>query len=87
MSGKCARADAYGNEAEEVYSMLVPSDDPNLSNYDGTAAASPFVLAAAAAGIKVNFRAAITVFALTDATAGHSKHNQCSLDHQRLLVK
>ena len=33
--------------------LVVPSDDPNLSHYSGTASTSPFVIAAKRAGIKV----------------------------------
>lgn len=52
--------------------MLVPSDDPNLLNGSGTAAASPFVIAATRAGIQV-VPSIINFVVLTSAwSAGNS---------------
>ncbi|KAH6724601.1 putative amino acid permease [Leptodontidium sp. MPI-SDFR-AT-0119] len=52
---------AIPNAAKRIFGLIsifmlglvVPSDDPNLSHYSGTASTSPFVIAAKRAGIKV----------------------------------
>ncbi|PYH42924.1 amino acid transporter [Aspergillus saccharolyticus JOP 1030-1] len=64
-----------------IVGMLVPSTDPRLNDYSGTAATSPFVIAAADAGIKV-VPSIINAVVLTSAW---SSSNQSILAGTRTL--
>ncbi|KAL8287801.1 hypothetical protein RB600_003635 [Gaeumannomyces tritici] len=64
-----------------VVGMLVRSDDPRLSNGSGTAAQSPFVIAASAAGV----RAIPTVVNAVVITSAWSASNQSLLAGTRVL--
>ncbi|RAH76245.1 putative arginine permease [Aspergillus japonicus CBS 114.51] len=64
-----------------IVGMLVPSTDPRLNDYSGTAATSPFVIAAADAGIKV-VPSIINAVVLTSAW---SSSNQSILSGTRTL--
>ncbi|PYI31125.1 amino acid transporter [Aspergillus indologenus CBS 114.80] len=64
-----------------IVGMLVPSTDPRLNDYSGTAATSPFVIAAADAGIRV-VPSIINAVVLTSAW---SSSNQSILSGTRTL--
>lgn len=64
-----------------IVGMLVPSDEPALGDYDGTAATSPFVLAASAAGLK-GIPSLVNAIVITSAW---SSSNQALLSGTRVL--
>jgi hypothetical protein len=64
-----------------VVGMLVPSDDPRLSDNSGTAAQSPFVIAASAAGLK-GVPSVVNAVVITSAW---SSSNQALLSGTRVL--
>lgn len=64
-----------------IVGMLVPSNDPNLDDQSGTASQSPFVIAAARAGIKI-VPSIINAVVLTSAW---SASNQALLAGTRIL--
>lgn len=64
-----------------VVGMLVPSDDDRLNDYSGTAAQSPFVIAASAAGLK-GVPSLVNAIVITSAW---SSSNQALLSGTRVL--
>ncbi|RVX73396.1 hypothetical protein B0A52_03038 [Exophiala mesophila] len=64
-----------------IVGLLVPSDDPRLGDYSGTAATSPFVLAASAAGL----RGVPSVVNAIVITSAWSSSNQALLSGTRVL--
>lgn len=64
-----------------IVGLLVPSNDPSLNDHSGTAAQSPFVVAASRAGIKV-VPSIINAVVLTSAI---SSSNQSLLSGTRIL--
>lgn len=64
-----------------VVGMLVPSDDDRLNDYSGTAAQSPFVIAASAAGLK-GVPSVVNAIVITSAW---SSSNQALLSGTRVL--
>ncbi|KAL1983522.1 hypothetical protein VTN96DRAFT_10261 [Rasamsonia emersonii] len=76
-----ARITIFYLAAVLVVGMLVPSDDPRLSDDSGTAAQSPFVIAASAAGIK----AVPSIVNAVVLTSAWSASNQSILAGTRTL--
>ncbi|WVQ76414.1 hypothetical protein IAR50_006080 [Cryptococcus sp. DSM 104548] len=76
-----ARVSLFYVLAVLIVGMLVPSDDPDLGDDSGTAATSPFVLAASAAGIK----AIPSIVNAVLITSAFSSSNQALLAGTRVL--
>lgn len=76
-----ARVALFYGVAVLIVGMLVASDDPRLDNYSGTAAQSPFVIAAQSAGL----RAVGSVVNAIVITSAWSSSNQALLSGTRVL--
>lgn len=75
------RVVAFYGLAVLVVGMLVPSDDDRLNDYSGTAAQSPFVIAASAAGLR-GVPSLVNAIVITSAW---SSSNQALLSGTRVL--
>ena len=76
-----ARVATFYMLAVLIVGMLVPSDDPRLNDYSGTAAQSPFVIAASAAGLN-GVPSVVNAIVITSAW---SSSNQALLSGTRVL--